>query len=251
MNYSVKRLADMAGVTPRTMHYYDQIGLLRPSAVGGNGYRYYDEPAMLRLQQILFYRELGLSLHEIKAVLDDPSFDVQTALVAHRVALREQVERLETLVRTIDATLAHLRGEREMDAEELFGGFETVEEKELTHRAMDQHGTDNPFMQESARRWRSYSAADRARIKEEGSANYVALVALIGQDPADAAVQVQIGRWHNHLRYYYEPTPELLAGLGEAYASNPEFAATFEAMHPNLPAFLRDAIAVYVAQLPS
>lgn len=137
-----------------------------------------------------------------------------------------------------------------MDVDEMFGGFESAEERELTQKAMNQYGADNPFMKESARRWKSYTAADRARVKEEGAANYTALVALIDQDPTSPAVQEQLARWHDHLRYYYEPTPELLAGLGEMYATSPDFSATMSAMHPDLPIFMRDAIAYYVTQLP-
>ncbi len=251
MRYTVKQLADLAGITPRTLHYYDEIGLLHPSEVGDNGYRYYGEPAARRLQQILFYRALGLNLNEILAILDDPHFDAEQALRAHRAALQVQAVRVGQLIETVDKTLAHLHGERTMKAEELFGGFETEQEKERTQQAMDLYGHDNAYVQESARRWRSYSTADKARIKEEGEAIYRNLVLLIDQDPGSPNVQDEIASWHTHLRYYYEPTPQLLAGLGDTYIANSDFAATFAAMHPDLPRFLHDAIAIYVERLPS
>lgn len=249
MNWTVRQLARLAGITPRTLHYYDEIGLLPPSAVGENGYRYYDEAAALRLQQVLFYRELDLSLGDIRAILDDPSFETRQALLTHRQALRDRAERIETLITTIDKTIAHLEGERAMDAEELFGGFETEQERQWSQEAIEQYGHDNPLVQVSARRWRSYTAADRARIKTEGGAIYSAMVSLIDTDPTSAPVQAVVARWHDHLRYFYEPDADLLAGLGQMYADNPDFAATFAAMHPRLPEFLRAAIAHYAANL--
>src|SRR5690606_22198431 len=89
MNYTVRQLAQLAGVSVRTLHYYDEIGLLRPSRVGENGYRYYDEPEVLRLQQILLYKELELSLEEIGSLLDQPDFDVLRALEDHKRALQQ------------------------------------------------------------------------------------------------------------------------------------------------------------------
>src|SRR5438552_18719729 len=110
MDLTVKRLSKLAGVSVRTLHFYDEIGLLRPGRVGANGYRYYGQAALLRLQQILFYKELGLSLEEIADVLDQPGFDVAQALVAHRRALTERVGRLRRLIETVDQTTAYLKG---------------------------------------------------------------------------------------------------------------------------------------------
>src|SRR5664279_5068738 len=107
MDLTVKRLSKLAGVSVRTLHFYDQIGLLRPGRVGANGYRYYNQAALLRLQQILFYKELGLSLDEIAEVLDRPGFDVAAALADHRRALQERVGRLERLIETVDQTIAY------------------------------------------------------------------------------------------------------------------------------------------------
>ena len=95
--YTVKQVAEVAGVSVRTLHHYDEIGLLPPSRVGSNGYRYYDEATLLRLQQILFYREIGLELLQIKDILDQPDFEVTEALRSHRKALQAKIERLQNL----------------------------------------------------------------------------------------------------------------------------------------------------------
>lgn len=247
MVYTVKQLADLAGVSRRTLHYYDEIGLLHPSSVGENGYRYYDEEAVLRLQQILFFRELGFSLDDIRDIVDQAEFDVLQALRAHKQALRDQVERLNSLIHTIDKTMSHLKGEIEMNADEMFQGFTEEEEKHYAQLASERY--DPQIVKASYRRWNSYSAEKKAQIKAEGGEIYRDLIALIDQDPASAEVQQVIARWHQNLRYFYEPTLEILRGLGQGYADDPAFATVFEKMHPNLPEFLRDAITYYCEEI--
>lgn len=247
MTYTVKQLADLADVTPRTLHYYDEIGLLRPSSVGENGYRYYDDDAALRLQQILFYRELDLSLDEIGAMLASAEFDVEAALHEHRRALQKRVGRLNHLIETIDKTIRHLRGEKEMSAQELFQGFDDETQARYEQEAAEMY--DAETVRETSRRWKSYTAEDKARIIAEGGQIYHDLAVMLDRDPADAEVQASIGRWHQHIRAFYEPTPDILRGLGHAYEEQPEFAAFYEAIHPDMPGFLRRAIDHYVATL--
>lgn len=245
--YTVKQLADLAGVSVRTLHYYDEIGLLRPSSVGENGYRYYDEEALYRLQQILFFRELDLPLSAIRAILDSPAFDLLAALQAHREALQGRVRRLNTLIHTVDRTIAHLMGEVEMSKQQLFGGFTEEEERRYAEEARQRYGEQE--VQESYRRWNSYSAAEKERIKAEGNAIYADLVAAMEQGPASPEVQAIIGRWHQHLRYFYEPSMDRLRGLGQLYVDSPDFATRFRALHPELPEFMQQAIAVYCRAL--
>src|SRR5512140_3069662 len=125
---TVKQVAKLAGITPRTLHHYDAIGLLKPSRIGANGYRYYDQEAVLRLQQILFYRELGLPLAGIQASLGRPDFDVLETLEEHKRALSRQRRRLNQLIKTVDYTILHLKGKTNMSAEELFAGFSDEEQ---------------------------------------------------------------------------------------------------------------------------
>src|SRR5512144_51861 len=105
--FTVRQLSKLAGVTPRTLHHYDAIGLLKPSRVGENGYRYYGDESLLRLQQILFYRELGISLDDIKKIMGRRAFDVLGALHSHKDALQKQVARLNRLINTVDNTINH------------------------------------------------------------------------------------------------------------------------------------------------
>jgi DNA-binding transcriptional MerR regulator len=247
MTYTVKQLADLAGVTARTLHYYDEIGLLPPSGVAENGYRRYDDAAALRLQQILFYRELGLNLNDIREALDQPDFDVIGALRLHREALQSRVGRLNHLIHTIDRTLLHLEGQIEMSTKDMFEGFDEETQARYEQEAAERY--DPKVVAESSRRWKSYTAEDKARIMAEGGAIYRELATMIGRDPADAEVQAAVARWHQHLRAFYEPTPGTLRGLGAAYEDQPEFAAFYKAIHPDLPPFLHRAIDVYVDSL--
>src|SRR5512143_1812449 len=125
--FTVKQLSKLAGVTPRMLHHYDAIGLLKPSRVGENGYRYYGEQSLLRLQQILFYRELGLPLEEIRTIVGRHDFDVLGALHGHKEALQGQVKRLNRLIQTVEHTIQYLRGERIMSEKGLFEGFSEEE----------------------------------------------------------------------------------------------------------------------------
>lgn len=241
--YTVKQLSQLAGVSVRTLHYYDEIGLLKPAAVGQNGYRHYDDAALFRLQQILFYRELDLDLQQIKQMLDAPNFDLVTALRTHRQQLAAKMARLATLLGTVDATISHLVGELTMSKKKIFEGFTAEKQQQYEAEAVQQWGDT---AKESIQRWNSYTAAQQEAIKQEGSAIYVELAAYVHADPTQPAVQALLGRWHQHLRYFYEPSLEVLRGLGDHYHDHPDFNATFAAIHPDLPQFLQKAIAHYV-----
>src|SRR6478752_4982911 len=110
MAYTVKQVAAMSGISVRTLHFYDEVGLLKPAYVGANGYRFYEEPQLLMLQQILFYRELGFELKQIKMILRRSDFDKIAALESHRKVLCKKAAHTRKLIRTIDKTIEHLKG---------------------------------------------------------------------------------------------------------------------------------------------
>lgn len=245
--YTVRQLARLAGVSVRTLHHYDAIGLLSPPRDPSNGYRRYDQASLLRLQQILFLRELGLSLDEIGAVLDRPDFDLLHALEQHRQALRERQDRLARLAQTVERTIQHLRGELEMSSEELFAGFTPEQEAAYEEEAAQRWGEEQ--VRESNRLWRSYSDEKKRAILQEGQAIYRGLIAAMPQGPTSAVAQDGVRRWHEYMKYFYEPSPEMLLGLGDLYNEDPAFNATFTKMHPDLASFMREAIRHYVAAL--
>src|SRR5438876_12056214 len=123
MAYTVKQVAAMSGVSVRTLHFYDETGLLKPAYIGANGYRFYEEPELLTLQQILFYRELGFELKQIQRILGRRDFEIVAALQSHRKVLQKNLARTRALIETIDKTIQHLKGEKKMKREEMFVGF--------------------------------------------------------------------------------------------------------------------------------
>lgn len=123
MAYTVKQVAAMSGVSVRTLHFYDEIGLLHPAYQGANGYRYYEDAQLLVLQQVLFYRELGFELKKIKRILGRADFEKIGALRSHRKVLRKNLARTRVLIQTINKTIGHLKGEQPMKGEEIFAGF--------------------------------------------------------------------------------------------------------------------------------
>ena len=130
MAYTVKQVAAMSGVSVRTLHFYDETGLLEPAYHGANGYRFYEEPQLLTLQQILFYRELGFELKRIKQILGRADFEKVAALQSHRKVLQKNLSRTRTLIETIDKTIQHLKGIKKMKSKEMFAGFSVAAGKD-------------------------------------------------------------------------------------------------------------------------
>ncbi|MCL4487048.1 MAG: MerR family transcriptional regulator [Chloroflexi bacterium] len=243
MAYTVKQLADLAGVSVRTLHYYDEIELLAPASVGENGYRRYDEAGLLRLQQILFFRQLDFRLDEIKAILDRPDFDLLQALQGHRAELEKRSANLERLIRTVDLTIARLKGELNVSDGDLFVGFDEEKQAQYAQEARRRWGSSE--VDASAKLWSGYSAEKKTTILSEGEAIRRDLQAAMSKGPTSPEVQQIVARWHQHLRYFYEPSIERLRGLGQLYVDDPDFRATYSKLDPKLPEFFRDAIAFY------
>lgn len=244
--YTVKQLSELAGITNRTLHYYDEIGLLKPTMLGSNGYRYYDDQALFRLQQILFYREIDLDLLLIKNILDKPGFDPVSALQLHRQNLLQKIERLKALINTVDVTIMHLVGEVNMSKKNIFEGFSPEKQKQYEEEATNLWGDT---VRQSTKLWNSYSEEKKQAILQESGEIYTDIAAQMDQGPASPVIQAALARWHQNLRNFYEPSIEVLKGLGEMYHDHPDFNATFAAIHPDLPVFLKSAIAIYVDEL--
>jgi MerR family transcriptional regulator, thiopeptide resistance regulator len=244
MAYTVKQLAQLAGVSIRTLHHYDEIGLLTPPVIGANGYRYYDERSTLRLQSILFYRELDFPLEAIKAVLDRPDFDTLTALQEQRSALEAKLGRLHRLITTIDQTIGHLKGEKNMSTKQLFAGLSPEQEKKYTDEAAKRWGEKG--VRASVAKYNAYPAEKKAQIAAEGEAVYRDLLAAMPQGPAAPAVQACIERWRRHIEYFWTPNDEQCLALATGYRDDPAFRKTYDAIHPELAPFMVEAVRAHV-----
>jgi MerR family transcriptional regulator, thiopeptide resistance regulator len=241
--YTVKQLAVIAGVSVRTLHFYDRTGLLKASRNPANGYRIYDQAAVLRLQQILFLRELDLSLEQIRSVIDRPDFDLLEALEQHREALHERQTRLERLLQTVDRTISYMKGNIEMEGKDLFEGFSEEKQKEYEEQAQRRWGEKE--VKESQKRWASYTPEKKRQVMDEANAIYLAIVEAMPYGPGSPQAQDGVARWEQNMRYFYEPTPEILLGLSQGYVEDPEFNATFQRIHPELAGFMREAVKIY------
>ena len=242
--FQVKDVARLAGVSVRTLHHYDAIGLLVPRIRTDAGYRLYTDADLLRLQQILIGRELGLSLEEIGRSLDDPGFDRRIALIDQRERLRERVQQSEAMIRAIDAALAALddgQGERAMNWEDLFQGFDPSQYDDEVRRRW---GATDVYA-ESAKRTARYTPDDWRAITAEQAAifddAYGALKA--GQAPSDAAVMDLAERHRLSIdRWFYPCSHQMHRGLASMYEADDRFRQCIDTQREGLTPFLAEAI---------
>lgn len=248
MRYTVKQLGKLAGVSARTLHFYDEIGLLPPSCVGENGYRYYEAQDLLRLQQILFYRELDFSLKEIKEIIHSSGFDMRAAFHSHRQALQKRAKRLERLIDTIDRTILNLEGAMPMKEKDYYEGFEYDEAKqeEYEEEIRQKYGSEN--LDISRQRWGSYSAEKREQVKAEGGKAAEMMAASIPLGAGSPQAQAAVERWKQWIENFYPCTDDILLGLGHLYVDDPRYGATFRKIHPNLPEFILETFQFYYDQ---
>jgi len=249
-HYSVQQLAKLAGVSIRTLHLYDEIGLLKPSLRTEAGYRLYEEPELLRLQQILFYKELDFSLKDIGAILDDPDFDRIKALESHRTALQKRKKRIENLLTTIDKTIQHLKQEVMLSHEELYKGLPKEKAEEWRKEATEKWGAAS--VERSEMRLLTMSREDLAGLKSAFAGNWQKLAALSDQDPASPEVQEAIRLHYGHIRQFWgtanEPDPQLKAYqcLGEMYTQDERYTFVDGKPNPAFAQFLCKAITHFV-----
>jgi len=248
--YTVGKVARLAHVSVRALRHYDELGLLRPSRRTEAGYRLYTSEDLERLQQVLFYKELGFSLEEIRDLMADPAFDRREALAGQRRQIVARTLRLEAMLALIDRTLASLEGEAHMSDEELFEVFGGFDPSEYEDEARERWG-DTAAYRESARRTKGYTKEDWERFKAEDDALNADLASLVdeGVPPHDARAvdaaerhRLQIDRW------FYPCPSEMHVALGRMYVADPRFAATYEKIRPGMARYLCEAIAANAAR---
>jgi DNA-binding transcriptional MerR regulator len=246
---TVSEVASLAGVTVRTLHHYDEIGLLRPSGRTESGYRLYGDADLARLHDIVLWRSLGFPLDEVRALIEDPNHDPTEALKLHRQRLVEQIGQLNERIAALDEAIRKSEaGEpmEEVDLKAIFDGFDPAE-----HEAeAEARWGDTEAFRESKRRAAKYTAADWLAIKAEAQAVTLRLAEVMkaGLPPTspEAAEAAQAHRAHM-TRWFYDCTPEIHAGLGRLYVEDARFTATYDKVAPGLAQFISDAIAALYA----
>lgn len=232
----------MSNVTSRTLRHYDEIGLLRPARVGGNGYRYYEREQLLRLQQILLLRELGLGLEAIGKTLDG-ELDRLDALRRHHQQLLAERDRYARLADTVERSIQEMEGGEEMAAEELFEGFD---QSQYEDEVRERWGHTEAYA-ESQRKVAAMTKADAARIQAEQRAIEAGLAEVMraGVPVDDPRTQELVDRHYRHLCEFWTPNREAYLCIGQMYVDDARFTAHYDEQAPGLAAYLRDAIAVY------
>ena len=247
MTYTVKQLAKLSGVSVSTLHYYDEIGLLKPAYLGDNKYRYYEESQVLRLQQILFYRELDVSLNEIGRVLSSDNFEIVAALQQHRKQVERELDNKKQLLKTIDKTIARLRGKVDMKDSELFYGFDSAKQKEYEKQLVEQGVVSEDEMTSFRKAAKNMSKEDQEKYIHDGNELNKTFVAAIekGLTPTAPEVQALVARHYKMICQFWTPTKETYIGLTQMYTEHPEFIKFYAKYHSQLAEFLKESMKVF------
>jgi DNA-binding transcriptional MerR regulator len=244
MSYTVGRVAEIAGVTVRTLHHYDEIGLLTPGDRSSAGYRRYDDADLERLQQILLYRELGFTLEEIAAILDDPDVEARAHLRRQHGLLRDRIARLQEMVTAVEYLLEARKVGINLTPQEKFEVFGNFDPDAYNDEVEERWGGTDAY-QESARRTSRYTKDDWVRIKQEAadlSARWVA--AFDAGVPAESQAAMDLAEEHRQqiTKFFYECTFEIHVGLAEMYLADERFTKHYEDQRPGLAQYTHDAI---------
>jgi len=249
MEYTVQKLAALAGISTRTLRYYDQMGLLKPARINSSGYRIYGRGEVDRLQQILFFRELGVSLEQIRDLLNKPVFDGISALKDHRVQLLEKRTQLDRLLVNIEKTLAAAEGSIEMSDREKFEGFkkEMIDDNERRYggEVRKKYGDDTVEKSNKKVMNMTKEQLDRASALS-GEILDTLVLAMDTGDPAGELAQKAVRLHKEWLGIWWDQyTPEYHAGLGQMYVEDERFRQHYDVRREGAAEFLRDAIFVF------
>ena len=243
MFYKVKQMSDLAGISVRTLHYYDEIGLLIPESRSATGYRLYNENDLLRLQQIMFYRELGVRLADIKQIITRPDFNLIEALQSHRALLANNAERTRRLIETIDKTIMQIKGEKQMDIKEYYEGFSDEQIEKYRQEVRQRWGEET--LRESEERVFKMGKEKFAALQAEGGNIFLAIRDNMSKGYDSSTVQALVAKWRQWLESFHHYSEEAALGLGRAYSDNPDFAKFYRKFHPDMPQFFTRAIEQY------
>ncbi len=227
VKYTVKQLAKIAGVSVRTLHLYDRLGLLKPSLRTEAKYRLYGEKELLRLQQVLLYKELDFPLEEIRRILDDPKFDLFEAFAIHKAALQTRKNRLETLLQTIDKTMLDLKNKNMLNHEDLYEGLSKETAGTYRKAAIDAYGED--AINNAEQHLLKMGKRNFEQLKAEQQEIAAAIMAKMHLSPESVSVQALIFRHYENIRQFWgtahsdDPQAEAYKGLGELYLTDERY----------------------------
>lgn len=238
--YSVKALAELAGVSVRTLHHYDDIGLLTPAERSEKGYRRYQKAELYRLQQIMFYKTLGYELTDIKQILDKDEFDIIESLRFQKRALTTQSANLKKLITTIDKTINELKNKEGMITDkEMYEGFTDKQAQAMREEANERWGDE---VGKAEQEIKAMSKQGWGETKQEAEEINLWLANLIHKPVGDMEVQKVIHLHFQHMNKFYEVSVVRYRGLADMYIQDERFKEYYEAVKPGLADFLNKAI---------
>lgn len=241
--YTVKSLAKLAGVSVRTLHHYDEIGLLSPAERSEKGYRYYRKAELFRLQQIMFYKTLGYELGKVKQILDKESFDLITSLQFQKEELRKKSDNLELLITTIDKTISELKNKEGMITdEEMYEGFSAEEAQSMQKEARERWGGEVDAVHQNIKQM---SKQGWSETKQEAEEINLWLANLIHKPVDDVEVQKVVQLHFQHMNKFYEVSEARYRGLADMYVQDDRFKDYYERVKPGLANFLNRGIHVF------
>ena len=249
MEYTINKLAKLSGVSTRTLRYYDELGLLSPARISSNEYRIYGEKENTRLQQMLFYRELGVSLEEIRNILASKDFDGLSALESHLTALLARREQLDLLVANVEKTIKTMKGEMIMSDQEKFEGFlqklADHNERQYGEEAREKYGDER--INRSNTKVLNMSKEQFVELEMlTEDLNEILKAAFEQGDPASVLAQKACELHKKWLCFYWEDySKEAHKGVTQMYVDDPRFTAYYDKIAPGCAVFLRDAVAIY------
>lgn len=242
---TIGAVARLAGVSIRTLHHYDEIGLLTPGGRSDSGYRLYRDHDLERLQQILLLRELGMGLDEVARVLDDPAYDRLEALRQQRTRLDRSRKRMTRLIAAVDAAISAAEEGRTMTPEESLEVFGDFDPSQYEDEVKERWGNTDAY-RASARRTKSYTKQDWQKIGADSNEINQAFIALMDHGiPAYSPEAKAVAERHRgHIsKWFYQCSPEIHTGLGQMYVADPRFTANIDKAKPGLAQYMSDAIA--------
>ena len=250
MQYTTNKLANISGVSVRTLRYYDEIGLLKPAFYGDNKYRYYEEEQLLILQQILFFRELGIALNDIQKILTNDDFDKIKSLKKQRAALLSDVERSKVLIKTIDKTILHIEGKVTMHVEEFFDPVklrDTQIQKDYEKYLVGKGIISQEDMEQSWSKIQQWEQSDWDKFKTEGNKFYQEMTdAMLNElTPDSPHVQSLVDKQYLLITPLWTFNQESYIKLAQSYESDENFQKFCALFHPKLLQFLVRAMCLY------
>jgi DNA-binding transcriptional MerR regulator len=248
MAYTVQKLAKLSGVSVRTLHHYDEVGLLKPAYYGANGYRYYEEEQLLLLQQILFFRNLGFELQKIREIIKKSDFDRLAALHSHRKSLINNLDKTRELIQTIDNTIEHLQGKKKIKDKQFFDGLNSPKQKEYEKYIIEAGQCTAEEMERGRKKLEKWSKEDW----QKNQANWEQLLndyvsAIKKQEAPDSLAAQDLVRRHlEYLKKFgIEVKKEELVEKANFYLGHPDWRKVFDGYHPQLLEFILAAMESY------